>query len=134
MLVTKELKDIAFKYADLASVYMVNGQFFKRAYITGNLENRVRNYNDVSRMLKEQSEGRVVLALNYAPPGAEYGYFVHEGKGTSEKYGPRRYAEYAANDPQIAMMVSDYVKSEMDKMVSKLAGELDVQLTAFAKG
>jgi hypothetical protein len=134
MLVTKELKDIAFKYADLAAVYMVNGQFFKRAYITGNLENRVRNYNDVSRMLKEQSEGRVVLALNYAPPGAEYGYFVHEGKGTSEKYGPRRYAEVAANDPQIAMMVSDYVKIEMDKMVSKLAGELDVQLTAFAKG
>jgi hypothetical protein len=134
MLVTKELKDIAFKYADLAGVYMVNGQFFKRAYITGNLENRVRGYNDVSRMLKEQSEGRVVLALNYAPPGAEYGYFVHEGKGTSEKYGPRRYAEYAANDPQIQMMVSDYVKSEMDKMVSKLAGELDVQLTAFSKG
>jgi hypothetical protein len=134
MLVTKELKDIAFKYADLAAVYMVNGQFFKRAYITGNLENRVRNYNDVSRMLKEQSEGRVVLALNYAPPGAEYGYYVHEGRGTSTKYGPRRYAEYAANDPQIAMMVSDYVKSEMDKMVSKLAGELDVQLTAFAKG
>jgi hypothetical protein len=134
MLVTKELKDIAFKYADLAGVYMVNGQFFKRAYITGNLENRVRGYNDVSRMLKEQSEGRVVLALNYAPPGAEYGYFVHEGKGTSEKYGPRRYAEVAANDPQIAMLVDAYVKSEMDKMVSKLAGELDVQLTAFAKG
>jgi hypothetical protein len=32
------------------------------------------------------------------------------------------------------MMVSDYVKSEMDKMISKLAGELDVQLTAFSKG
>jgi hypothetical protein len=134
MLVTKELKDIAFKYADLAAVYMVNGQFFKRAYITGNLENRVRNYNDVSRMLKEQSEGKVVLALNYAPPGAEYGYYVHEGKGTSEKYGPRRYAEVAANDPQIRMMVDEYVKTEMDKKVAKLAEGLDVQLSAFAKG
>ena len=134
MLVTKELKDIAFKYADLASVYMVNGQFFKRAYITGNLENRVRGYNDVSRMLKEQSEGRVVLALNYAPPGAEYGYYVHEGKGTSEKYGPRRYAEVAANDPQIRMMVDAYVRSEMDKKVTSLGAELDVKLTAFSKG
>jgi hypothetical protein len=134
MLVTKELKDIAFKYADLAAVYMVNGQFFKRAYITGNLENRVRGYNDVSRMLKEQSEGRVVLALNYAPPGAEYGYFVHEGKGTSEKYGPRRYAEVAANDPQIRMMVDAYVRSEMDKKVATLGAELDVKLTAFSKG
>ena len=134
MLVTKELKDIAFKYADLASVYMVNGQFFKRAYITGNLENRVRGYNDVSRMLKEQSEGRVVLALNYAPPGAEYGYYVHEGKGTSEKYGPRRYAEVAANDPQIRMMVDAYVRSEMDKKVTTLGAELDVKLTAFSKG
>lgn len=134
MLVTKELKDIAFKYADLASVYMVNGQFFKRAYITGNLENRVRNYNDVTKMLKELTDTKVVLALNYAPPGATYGYFVHEGKGTSEKYGPRRYAEVAANDPQIRMMVDEYVKSEMDKMVGKLASELDVQLTAFSKG
>ena len=115
-------------------MYMVNGQYFKRAKISGHLEERVRNYNDVSRMLKEQSEGRVVLALNYAPPGAEYGYFVHEGKGTSEKYGPRRYAEVAANDPQIKMMVGDYVKSEMDKMVGKLAADLDVQLSAFSKG
>jgi hypothetical protein len=134
MLVTKELKDIAFKYADLASVYMVNGQFFKRAYITGNLENRVRNYNDVTKMLKELTDSKVVLALNYAPPGAEYGYYVHEGKGTSEKYGPRRYAEVAANDPQIRMMVDAYVKSEMDKKVAGLAAELDIQLTAFSKG
>jgi hypothetical protein len=134
MLVTKELKDIAFKYADLASVYMVNGQFFKRAYITGNLENRVRNYNDVTKMLKELTDTKVVLALNYAPPGAEYGYYVHEGKGTSEKYGPRRYAEASANDPQIRMMVDEYVKSEMDKRVANLAAELDIQLSAFAKG
>jgi hypothetical protein len=134
MLVTKELKDIAFKYADLASVYMVNGQFFKRAYITGNLENRVRNYNDVTKMLKELTDSKVVLALNYAPPGAEYGYYVHEGKGTSQKYGPRRYAEVAANDPQIRMMVDAYVKSEMDKKVAGLAAELDIQLTAFSKG
>ena len=91
----KTLKDIAYKYADLASIYMVNGQYFKRAYITGNLENRVRNYNDLTKMLKEESEGRIVLALNYAPPGAEYGFFVHEGKGSSTKYGPRRYSEYA---------------------------------------
>jgi hypothetical protein len=134
MLVTKELKDIAFKYADLAAVYMVNGQFFKRAYITGNLENRVRNYNDVTKMLKELTDTKVVLALNYAPPGAEYGYYVHEGKGTSEKYGPRRYAEASANDPQIRMMVDEYVKSEMDKRVANLAAELDIQLSAFAKG
>ena len=51
----KTLKDIAFKYADLASIYMVNGQYFKRAYITGNLERRVRNYNDLTKMLKEET-------------------------------------------------------------------------------
>jgi hypothetical protein len=32
------------------------------------------------------------------------------------------------------MMVDEYVKSEMDSMVGKLAGELDVQLSAFSKG
>ena len=133
MLVTKELKDIAFKYADLASVYMVNGQFFKRAYITGNLENRVRNYNDVSRMLKEQSEGKTILALNYAPPGAEYGYFVHEGKGTSAKYGPRRYSEYAANDPQIKMMVDEYMATEIDKRALEIQKTLEIQFKAFSK-
>lgn len=133
-MLTKELKDIAFKYADLAAVYMVNGQYFKRAYITGNLERTVRNFNDVSRMLKEESEGKVVLALNYAPPGATYGYFVHEGKGTSTKYGPRRYSEYAANDPEVKSLVDKYVMAEMDKKAAQMFSELDVQLTAFAKG
>lgn len=133
MQITKELKDIAFKYADLAAIYMVNGQYFKRAFITGNLENRVRNYNDVSRMLKDQSEGRIVLALNYAPPGAEYGYFVHEGKGTSTKYGPRRYSEYAANDPQIRMMVDQYIKTQLDSKAKEIGKELDVKFAAFSK-
>lgn len=127
------LKDIAYKYADLASIYMTNGQYFKRAYITGNLENRVRNYNDVSRMLKEQSEGKVVLALNYAPPGAEYGYFVHEGKGTSAKYGPRRYSEYAANDPQIKMMVDEYMATEIDNRALEIQKTLEIQFKAFSK-
>ena len=133
MLVTKELKDIAFKYADLASVYMVNGQYFKRAKISGHLEERVRNYNDVSRMLKEQSEGKTILALNYAPPGAEYGYFVHEGKGTSAKYGPRRYSEYAANDPQIKMMVDEYMATEIDKRALEIQKTLEIQFKAFSK-
>ena len=122
------LKDIAYKYADLAAIYMTNGQYFKRAYITGNLENRVRNYNDISRMLKEQSEGKTILALNYAPPGAEYGYFVHEGKGTSAKYGPRRYSEYAANDPQIKMMVDEYMATEIDKRALEIQKTLEIIL------
>lgn len=127
------LKDIAFKYADLSATYMTNGQYFKRAYITGNLERTVRNYNDVSRMLKENAEGKVVLALNYAPPGAEYGYFVHEGKGTSAKYGPRRYSEVAANDVELKMMVDQYVQSEIEKKVKELAKQIDVELKSFTK-
>jgi hypothetical protein len=129
----KTLKDIAFKYADLAGVYMTNGQYFKRAYITGNLFNRVTGYNDVSRMLKEESEGKVVLALNYAPPGAEYGYFVHEGKGSSTKYGPRRYAEYAANDPELQMYINEFVLGQLDKKVEEIVKPLDFVLKGFAK-
>jgi hypothetical protein len=129
----KTLKYIAYKYADLAAVYMVNGQYFKRAYITGNLENRVRNYNDLTKMLKEETEGRVVLALNYAPPDAEYGYFVHEGKGSSTKYGPRRYSEYAANDPELAMYINEFILGQMDKKVEELVKPLDFVLKGFAK-
>jgi len=129
----KQLKDIAVTYARLAGVYMTNGQYFKRAYITGNLQNRVVSYNDVSRMLKEQSEGKVVLALNYAPPGAEYGYFVHEGKGTSAKYGPRRYSEVAANDVEVKMKIDAFVKAQIDKKVEDIAKEIEVQLKAFSK-
>jgi hypothetical protein len=129
----KTLKDIAFKYADLAGVYMTNGQYFKRAYITGNLFNRVTGYNDVSRMLKEESEGRIVLALNYAPPGAEYGFFVHEGKGSSTKYGPRRYSEYAANDPELQMYINEFVLGQLDKKVEELVKPLDFVLKGFAK-
>jgi hypothetical protein len=129
----KTLKDIAFKYADLASIYMVNGQYFKRAKITGNLENRVRNYNDLTKMLKEESEGRIVLALNYAPPDAEYGYFVHEGKGSSTKYGPRRYSEYAADDPELQMYINEFILGQMDKKVEELVKPLDFVLKQFAK-
>jgi hypothetical protein len=139
MLVTKELKDIAFKYADLAGVYMTNGQYFRPAFKTGILFNRVTGYNDVSRMLKEQSEGRVVLALDYGPPGALYGKFVHGGHLTRNKDESQRwfiegrpYAQYAANDPQIQMLIDVYIKSEMDKKLGELASELDVQLTSFA--
>jgi hypothetical protein len=129
----KTLKDIAFKYADLAGVYMTNGQYFKRAKITGNLENRVRNYNDLTKMLKEESEGRIVLALNYAPPDAEYGYFVHEGKGSSTKYGPRRYSEYAADDPELGMYINEFILGQMDKKVEELVKPLDFVLKQFAK-
>jgi hypothetical protein len=129
----KTLKDIAFKYADLAAIYMVNGQYFKRAYITGNLERRVRNYNDLTKMLKEETEGKVVLALNYAPPGAEYGYFVHEGKGSSTKYGPRRYSEYAANDPELQSYINEFILGQVDKKVEELVKPLDFVLKGFAK-
>jgi hypothetical protein len=129
----KLLKDIAVTYARLAGVYMTNGQYFKRAYITGNLQNRVVNYNDASRMLKENSEGKVVLALNYAPPGAEYGYFVHEGKGTSAKYGPRRYSEVAANDVEVRMKIDEFVKSQIDKKVQDIGNQIEVQLKGFSK-
>jgi hypothetical protein len=129
----KTLKDIAFKYADLASIYMVNGQYFKRAKITGHLEERVKNYNDLSRMLKEETEGRIVLALNYAPPTAEYGYFVHEGKGSSTKYGPRRYSEYAANDPELQSYINEFILGQMDKKVEELVKPLDFVLKGFAK-
>jgi hypothetical protein len=129
----KTLKDIAFKYADLAAIYMVNGQYFKRAFITGNLERRVRNYNDLTKMLKEQTEGKVVLALNYAPPDATYGYFVHEGKGTSTSYGPRRYSEYAANDPELQSYINEFVLGEIDKKVEEIVKPLDFVLKGFAK-
>lgn len=129
----KTLKDIAFKYADLAGVYMTNGQYFKRAKITGHLEERVKNYNDLTKMLKEETEGRIVLALNYAPPTAEYGYFVHEGKGTSTKYGPRRYSEYAANDPELQMYINEFILGQMDKKVEELVKPLDFVLKGFAK-
>ena len=129
----KQLKDIAVTFARLAGVYMTNGQYFKRAYITGNLQNRVVNYNDVSKMLKEQSEGKVVLALNYAPPGAEYGYFVHEGKGTSAKYGRRPYAEVAANDPEIQMLIDKFVQTQIQKRVEEVAAQIDVELKSFSK-
>jgi hypothetical protein len=129
----KTLKDIAYKYADLAAIYMVNGQYFKRAYITGNLENRVRNYNDLTKMLKEETDGRIVLALNYAPPDAEYGFYVHEGRGSSTKYGPRRYSEYAANDPELQMYIDEFILGQMDKKVEEMVKPLEFSLKAFAK-
>ena len=61
------------------------------------------------------------------------GYFVHEGKGSSTKYGPRRYSEYAADDPELGMYINEFILGQMDKKVEELVKPLDFVLKQFAK-
>jgi hypothetical protein len=58
---------------------------------------------------------------------------VHEGKGSSTKYGPRRYSEYAANDPELQMYINEFILGQMDKKVEEIVKPLDFVLKGFAK-
>jgi hypothetical protein len=121
----KTLKDVAGLYRTLAQNYMINGPW-RPVYKTGNLYNRIGSYNTVSQMIKENTEGIVVLELNFAPPGATYGYFAETGTGTHSRIGPRPFAEYAANDYQLNVAINEYMETKVEGEVTKMGSQLDV--------
>jgi len=121
----KTLKDLAGLYRTLAQTYMVNGPW-RPVYKTGNLYNRIGSYNTVAQMIKENTEGKVVLELNFAPPGATYGYFAETGTGTHSRIGPRPFAESAANDNQLSIAINQYVETKVEGEVAKMGSQLDV--------
>ena len=82
-------------------------------YVSGNLYNRVRDYNTASRMAtyrptrsgKKIELPTVTISLNYAPPEAEYGANVEKGTGNSSGVGPKPFAEIASKDNRLKKSV-----------------------------
>jgi hypothetical protein len=67
----------------------------------------------------------ITLSLNYAPPQAQYGRYVHQGTGTNSQIGPRPFAQLAANDSRFKLAV--------DKAIAGNGGPIEKYLEAVTK-
>lgn len=126
MAVLPELTQVAEVYKRLAQLYIVNGKsgWKKPPYKTGNLYNRVGSFNNASNMILVRSPRSTTklkipnqsfsVALQYAPPGAQYGKFVEEG---TSKMAARPFAESAANDPLLKRAIDDAIKGIVDNTI-----------------
>jgi hypothetical protein len=122
----KTLKDVAGRYKELALTYMVRGPW-RPAYKTGNLYNRVANFNTANRMIKE-SGSTVTITLNFAPDGAEYGEFVHNGTVYMVK---RPFAQLAAEDTAIKAAIEDITKEKVQAEIVKYKNNLSAKFKSF---
>lgn len=128
----RTLKDVAGLYKILAQTYMVQGPW-RPAYRTGNLYKTVGDYNTAARMIRIEGEDRFTLLLDYAPPGAKYGVYVHEGLGTNRRIGPRPYAKLAAEDPQLVRQIKEFTDGKFVEETNKLKKRVDTIFGAFSK-
>lgn len=107
------LADIATTITDTAAYLIKNGfTNTKSPYITGNLRNRVKEYNNVNTMLRGFDDKPNSLDIEFLgnPPGAEYGYFVITGTSTSTNYGRRDYGTIAINSSEVNQKIRSLQK------------------------
>lgn len=124
----KTLKDVAGRYKELALTYMVRGPW-RPAYKTGNLYNRVANYNTANRMIKE-SGSTITITLNFAPDGAEYGEFVHNGTVYMVK---RPFAQLAAEDSSMKEAIEGIAKTKVEDTIQMYKNNLTAKFSQLSK-
>lgn len=137
----KGVEQVAEAYKTLALVYIRGGNsnwaVNKAPYKTGNLYNRIKDYNEVSKMAtyRATTSGtkyelpQVTISLQFAPPGATYGKWVEWGNGTGVGAGnPRPFAEDAANSRELQNAVNEAMVGRdgiIQSYLSQVKGELD---------
>lgn len=125
----KTLKDLAGLYRTLAQTYMVAGPW-RPVYKTGNLYKTIGDYNTINRMIREDAEGKYTLVLNFAPPGATYGYFAETGTGTHSRIGPRPFAKMAAGDNQLKVAINEFMMGKVEEKTTEIGNQMEM---AFSK-
>ena len=110
----KGIDKVAEVYRTLALTLIRGGYsgWKKAPYKTGNLYNKVADYNTAARMAtyrttrssKKIELPQVTISLNYAPGGAQYGKFVEEG---TSKMEARPFAKIASEDPALKRAVDE---------------------------
>jgi hypothetical protein len=107
---------------------------------TGNLKRKLADFNRPSGMIKESktsSKRTFEFELDVSPPGAEYGKFwndpnvsstVRRGK-TINVPESINFAEKAINDPQIQMLIDEYVNQIADEVAETIKQAIDSEFS-----
>ena len=96
-----------------------------RAFATGNLLTKfISSPTNLPKEIGKKiidTKGRIVfqLSLDIAPPGAPYGFYVHEG---TTKMLKRPFAELGASEPKFVSAIDEFMGDKSDEYV---AGEID---------
>lgn len=123
----KTLAEVAKVYKTVAQTLIRSGYsgWKKAPYDTGNLYNTIGSFNNEGRMAFTQGK-RSFLNLNYAPDGAKYGQYVHNGTSRMEA---RPFAETAANSVEVKAAISQYQNSK----VEEVRKEINKRMTIIMK-
>jgi hypothetical protein len=118
----KTLQDVAKQYKKSAAQAIYPGFPYSpyqktrssRAFKTGNLLTQFVRNNDAA--IVTQIINGYEFTLNVAPPGAEYGRFVHFG---TSKMQARPFAQIGAEDKKFLDVLDEFLKGELDQMMMK---------------
>lgn len=135
----KPFEQVAQTYKELSLLYMMNRS--KPIYRTGNLYNTVDKYNTPGRMQtvrRSRAKSKIKLetpsvniSLSFAPPGARYGTFVHEG---TKYMDARPFAEEAANDRRLKKAIDNAVGGIVDDTIlPQIRKDIDKAFKKFLK-
>jgi hypothetical protein len=114
------LTQIASTIRNLAQTNLKRGP--TRAYKTGNLFRTVGAKNPADKMVKEKGKS-ISITLDYAPDGAEYGKFVHDG---TFKMAARPFAKLALDNPIIDKLLDEWINNNLvNEYVDELVKEID---------
>lgn len=129
------LEKIAQGYKSQALVYIYKGYpgWKKAPYRTGNLFRQVDDYNAVRNMATYRPSRHktkyelpaITVSLNYSPPAAGYGRYVHDG---TYKMEARPFAELAAEGPDFRKGVDEAIMGKdgiLNAYVKQVGKDLD---------
>lgn len=129
------LEKIAEGYKKQTLLYIYKGfpGWKKAPYKTGNLFRQVDDYNTVRNMATYRPTRHktkyelpaITVSLNYSPPAAGYGRYVHDG---TYKMEARPYAKEAASGPEFQKAVREAIMGKdglLDLYVKKVGNDLD---------
>lgn len=93
-----------------------------KAYKSGNLFRKIGSENPVGRMIRETKTSAEIV-LDYAPRGALYGRYVHDG---TKKMKARPFALAAYDDPSYQRLLDNYIQENfVDATILELEREID---------
>ena len=138
----KSLEDIAKAYKQQALIYVYRGfpGWKKEPFDTGNLFRQVDDYNAVRNMATYRPSRHktkyelpaITVSLNYSPPAAGYGRYVHDG---TYKMEARPFAMEAAESPEFKKAVDEAILGKngiLNAYVKQVARQYDAILKQIA--